>query len=188
LASAKAIKMRKLINKELGRLTIEEFKNADKIPLVLVLDNIRSANNVGSIFRTADSFGIEKIFLIGFTPIPPHRDIQKTALGATESMEWAHFDKIEDCLSLLREYDFEIYSIEQTDESIKLNSFHPKPGIKYAFILGNEVEGVALNAIELSDACIEIPQFGTKHSLNVSVCAGIIVWDIVSKINLVSNF
>jgi 23S rRNA (guanosine2251-2'-O)-methyltransferase len=187
LAPAKAIKMRKLINKELGRLTIEEFKNADKIPLVLVLDNIRSANNVGSIFRTADSFGIGKIFLIGFTPTPPHRDIQKTALGATESMEWAHFDTIEDCLNLLKEDDFEVYAIEQTDESIKLNSFQPKQDIKYAFILGNEVEGVDLNAINLSNACIEIPQFGTKHSLNVSVCTGIIVWDFVSKRNFATN-
>lgn len=173
--------MRKLINKELGRLTIEEFKQSDKIPLVLVLDNIRSANNVGSIFRTADSFGLSKIFLIGYTPIPPHREIQKTALGATESMEWQHFETIEECLSQLKEEQFEIFSIEQTDESIGVNDFCPTNKNKYAFILGNEVDGVSMEGINMSSACLEIPQFGTKHSLNVSVCAGIIVWDFVSK-------
>lgn len=173
--------MRKLINKELGRLTIEAFKQTKKIPLVVVLDNIRSANNVGSIFRTADSFGIEQLLLVGFTPTPPNRDIHKTALGASESVDWMHFENMDDAIDFLKQKNYAIYAIEQTDSSIALPNFDVSNLSGTAFVMGNEVDGVGMGAISRVDGCIEIPQFGTKHSLNVSVCAGIVVWDFVVK-------
>jgi tRNA G18 (ribose-2'-O)-methylase SpoU len=173
--------MRKLLNEELGRLNIEDFKNSEKFHFVVVLDNIRSMNNVGSIFRTADAFRCEKIFLCGITPKPPHRDIQKTALGATESVEWQYADTTEEIITQLKKQNYTIISVEQVENSVKLNEFTPEKNKKYAFIFGHEVSGVAQKIVDLSDFCIEIPQFGTKHSLNISVSAGIIMWDYIQK-------
>lgn len=167
---------------ELNRPTIEEFKNREKLPVVLLLDNIRSLHNVGSIFRTADGFAIEKIILCGITGQPPHREIEKTALGATQSIDWSYEKNISDAISQLRTEDYQIIAIEQADNSVYLDDYRPDPNKKYALILGNEVNGVSDDAMEIIDKCIEIPQFGTKHSLNVVVSAGIILWDFYSKI------
>ena len=148
----------------------------------MILDNIRSLNNIGSLFRTADAFRIEKIYLTGFTATPPHKDIHKTALGATESVEWEYVERIEDLLTSLKENNIRIAAMEQTDESKMLQKFFPKPGEKWAFIFGNEVKGVSEEALPLVDLAIEIPQFGTKHSFNVAVSAGIVLWDFTAKI------
>ena len=161
----------------LGRMSVEEFKQATKIPVIAILDNIRSMNNVGSVFRTADAFILESIFLCGYTPRPPHRDIHKTALGATETVNWQYFEKITDALKYLRSNGFCIYAVEQATESIALNRFNFEKGKKIALIFGNEVEGVQQSAIDESDGCIEIPQAGTKHSLNISVAAAIVLWE-----------
>lgn len=174
--------MRKLSMDELNRPTVEEFKNRKKLPVVLVLDNIRSLHNVGSIFRTADGFAIEKIILCGITGQPPHREIEKTALGATQSIDWSYEKKISDAISQLRTENYQIIAVEQADNSIYLDEHLPDPKKKYALILGNEVNGVSDEAMEMIDGCIEIPQFGTKHSLNVVVSAGIILWDFYAKI------
>ncbi len=174
--------MRKLSMDELNRLSVEEFKNTTKKPFVFVLDDVRSLNNVGSVFRTADAFGAEKIILGGITGTPPHRDISKTALGSDESVEWEHVEILADKMLQLREAGFEIVAIEQAEGSVSLLDFKPKADKKYAFILGNEVFGVNQSIIDSCDICLEIPQFGTKHSLNVSVTAGIIAWDFLSKI------
>lgn len=172
--------MRKLRNEELDRLSTEEFKSVEKTPVCLVLDDIRSMHNVGSAFRTGDAFAIEKIYLCGITAQPPHREIQKTALGATESVEWEYR---EDILELVKELknEYQIASVEQADESVSLDEFQPEEGKKYAFVFGNEVFGVKDEVVDQSDLCLEIPQFGTKHSLNVSVSIGVVLWDYFLK-------
>ena len=174
--------MRKLKNSELGRVTINEFKQAKKTPLIVVLDNIRSLNNVGSVFRTSDAFLIEKIYLCGITATPPNKEIHKTALGATESVEWEY---VEDTLTLvqkLQEENIKILSIEQAENSTMLNKFQPKENQKYVIVLGNEVKGVQQEVVNASDVCIEIPQLGTKHSLNISVSCGVVIWDLFNKL------
>ena len=175
--------MKKLSMDELNRMSVDEFKKAEKTPLILVLDNVRSLNNVGAIFRTADAFLLEGIYLCGITATPPHREIQKTALGATESVHWKHFEDPIAALSELKNKGYKIISIEQVENPTFLQDFQPNTGEKYAVVLGNEVEGVSQEIIHESDYCIEVPQLGTKHSLNVSVCAGIIVWDLFVKMN-----
>lgn len=166
--------MRKLSMDELNRLDVNQFKNAPKIPLIVVLDNIRSLSNIGSVFRTADAFLVEAVWLCGITAKPPHREIHKTALGSTESVEWKYFESTKEAVMELRKQGYKITGIEQTDKSLLLTEF--KPESKTAIIFGNEVEGVENEIIELCDVCVEIPQHGTKHSLNVSVCAGIVIW------------
>src|SRR5689334_2622105 len=168
--------MKKLKLEELGRISVDEFKESQKLPVCIVLDNVRSLHNVGSAFRTSDAFRIEKIFLTGITGTPPHREIEKTALGATESVEWKHFEKTETILQELKAEGYTIVIIEQTTESIPLQQFNPDKNQKYCLVFGNEVHGVGEEAVKLGDIAIEIPQFGTKHSLNISVCLGIIVW------------
>ena len=163
---------------ELKRKSIDEFKEAEKIPIVVVLDEVRSMNNVGSVFRTSDSFLIEAIYLCGFTPIPPHRDIQKTALGATESVAWKHVSTTLEAVKSLKQNGFKVYAVEQVHCSILLHQFEIEPQIKYAFVFGNEVNGVQEEVIDLCDGVIEIPQLGSKHSLNISVSAGIVLWEI----------
>lgn len=177
--------MRKLKNEELGRVEVEEFKKLDKNPVVIVLDNVRSMHNVGSAFRTADAFRVEKIVLCGITARPPHREINKTALGATESVEWTHSDNTFDAIWKLKEEGFRIVAIEQADKSVMLQDFQPDKEQKYAFIFGNEVFGVEEEVIRISDEVIEIPQFGTKHSLNVSVSIGVVIWDVLVKLEVV---
>ncbi len=174
--------MRKLKNSELNRLTVEEFKESEKLKIVLVLDNIRSLNNIGSIFRTADSFRIEKIYLCGITGVPPHREIQKTALGATESMEWQYFNDVKDSMLQLKTEGYRVLAVEQTEKSTSLEKFTLDDGKKLALVFGNEIHGVSDNVIELVDECIEIPQFGTKHSFNVAVSAGIVLWHLSNLI------
>ncbi len=172
---------RKLSMDDLNRMSISEFKNAKKIPIVVVLDNIRSLSNIGSVFRTSDAFCIEGIHLCGITAQPPHREIHKTALSATESVDWKYFSSTEESVNYLRKEGFVIVSIEQVERSILLNDFMPENHRKYALIFGNEVKGVSNKIITSSDHCIEIPQWGTKHSLNISVSVGIVLWDIVLK-------
>ena len=174
--------MRKIPNEELDRKTVEEFKNAPKIPVVLLLDNIRSLNNVGSAFRTADAFLIEKIYLGGITGTPPHREIQKTALGATESVTWEHITDPLTLISQLKSEGYTIISIEQVDKSVSLVDFTPSEDEKYCLVFGNEVFGVDQEIVNQSDICIEIPQYGTKHSLNVSVSVGIVVWELFRQL------
>ena len=174
--------MRKLKNNELNRLTVTEFKQTKKTPIIVVLDNIRSLNNVGSVFRTSDAFLIEKIYLCGITATPPNKEIHKTALGATESVDWEY---VEDTLELVNKQKLEnikVLAIEQAENSTKLNTFYPKENQKYAVIMGNEVKGVQQDVVNASDLCIEIPQLGTKHSLNISVTTGVVLWDLFQKI------
>jgi 23S rRNA (guanosine2251-2'-O)-methyltransferase len=173
--------MRKLKNSELNRLNVDQFKASDKIPLIVILDNVRSLNNIGSVFRTSDAFLIKKIYLCGITAKPPHKEIHKTALGATESVDWEYVENTEDLIVELQEEKVTVLAIEQAEKSTSLEEFMPVSGESYAVILGNEVKGVSQNAVDLSDYCIEIPQFGTKHSLNISVSCGIVLWDIFSK-------
>ncbi len=175
--------MKKLSLDQLNRVSIEVFKTQEKAPAVLILDNIRSLNNVGSAFRTADAFAIEKIFLCGITGKPPHRDIQKTALGATESVSWEFFEKIDTCLAHLKNEEFTIIAVEQTDSSIELQDFKVALSKKYAFVVGNEVQGISEKALPFCDFSLEIPQFGTKHSLNVSVSLGIVLWEFIRQRN-----
>jgi tRNA G18 (ribose-2'-O)-methylase SpoU len=167
---------RKLLNSELNRLSPQGFQDADKKRLVLVLDNVRSAHNIGSAFRTADAFCIEKIVLCGISSTPPSAEIHKTALGAEDSMYWEYFDKTEDAISALLNNYYRIIAVEQTENSVFLNDFVPDNDSKYALVFGNEVKGVQQNIVDMCQDCIEIPQFGTKHSLNVSVCIGIVLW------------
>lgn len=167
---------------DLNRLTIDEFKETTKIPLVVILENIRSLNNIGSIFRTADAFVIEEVILCGITACPPNKEIHKTALGATESVKWRYFNDINEILSELKSNDYIISSIEQAENSVFLNEFEIDKTKKYALILGNEVDGVEQDTINKSDFCIEIPQLGTKHSLNVSICGGITMWHFFQKL------
>ncbi len=176
--------MRKLKLDELNRLSTEEFKNAEKLPVIVVLDNIRSAANIGSVFRTCDAFLIDAIYLVGICATPPNRDIQKSALGATETVTWKYFETIKNCIADLREKKCEILTIEQSDNSVMLHEFQPEKEKKYALVFGNEVDGVSDFAIQYCDTCIEIPQFGMKHSLNISVSAGIVIWDFARKFRL----
>lgn len=173
--------MRKLKGTELNRLSTEEFKSAEKIPVIVVLDNVRSAMNIGSVFRTCDSFLIEAIYLVGISATPPNRDIQRSALGATETVAWKYFKTIEACMTELRNMHCEIFAVEQSSASILLNQFQPDTKKKYALVFGNEVDGVSEYVIKNCDACLEIPQFGMKHSLNISVAAGVVLWDVVNK-------
>lgn len=173
---------RKLLNEELNRKTPEEYRESAKSPVVLVLDNIRSQHNIGSAFRTADAFMVEKIFLCGFTATPPNNEIHKTALGAENIVPWQHFESTAAAISLLKEQGYIIVSVEQAERSVVLDEFVMKQEGRYAFVFGNEVKGVAQDIVDMSDLCIEIPQSGTKHSLNVSVSIGIVLWDVVKKI------
>lgn len=172
----------KLSLDELNRLDVTSFKQAEKFPFVFVLDDIRSMNNIGSAFRTADSFRCTHIYLCGITAQPPHREISKTALGADESVNWSYFESPATCFDHLVESGYEVYCIEQVDQSIPLQEFVPLDGKKYAFVFGNEVFGVNDAWIQEADFSLEIPQFGTKHSLNVSVSMGVVIWDFVAKI------
>ena len=175
--------MRKLLNQELPRLTTDEFKAEQKTPVVIVLDNVRSHLNVGSVFRTADAFLIEAIWLCGITGTPPHRDIHKTALGATDTVAWHHsYSTLEAVHELQRNGD-KLISIEQAEHAKMLHRFKPDPGQKYAVVFGNEVDGVDQEVVSASDVVIEIPQLGTKHSLNIAVSAGIVIWDLATKIS-----
>lgn len=173
---------RKLKLSELNRLSNEEFKGIEKAPIRVILDNIRSMNNVGSVFRTSDAFKVNQIALCGVTAMPPHRDIQKTALGATETVAWSYYEKTLDAVEECKKDGYTILAIEQAENSIKLNEFFPETQQKLAIVVGNEVTGVDQKVIDHSDYCIEIPQFGTKHSLNVSVCTGVVIWDLFNKI------
>ncbi len=175
--------MKKLKNSELDRISVEEFKKSKKIPITILLENIRSAHNIGSVFRTADSFLINEIILCGISAQPPNKDIRKTALGSSESVEWKYEKNIEVAIQKLKDEGNKIISVEQTTNSISLENFKPSKNSKYAIIFGNEVNGIEQRTIDLSDMAIEIPQYGTKHSLNISVAAGIIIWNIFSKIN-----
>lgn len=177
--------MKKLKLEELGRISVDEFKEAEKIPVSILLDNVRSLHNVGSAFRTADAFRIEKIYLTGITGTPPHREIHKTALGSTESVAWTYFEKAEDATLKLKEEGYQIIIVEQTTESKPLHEFIPSVNAKYCLVFGNEVNGVSEPVIELGDLALEIPQVGTKHSLNISVCLGIVVWEVFRKLKLV---
>ncbi|MFN8322408.1 MAG: RNA methyltransferase [Chitinophagales bacterium] len=174
--------MRKLLNEELPRLSREEFKAEKKTPLVIVLDNVRSHLNVGSVFRTADAFLIEEIFLCGITGTPPHRDIHKTALGATETVAWRYFLTATEAIQQLKAMGYKVIAIEQAEKAVMLHEFIPETGEKYAVVFGNEVDGVAQDVVSSSDIVIEIPQFGMKHSLNISVSAGIVMWDMFLKL------
>lgn len=173
--------MQKTTNEELQRIGIEDFKQATKIPLIIVLDNIRSLNNIGSVFRTADAFRVEKIYLCGITGTPPHKEIHKTALGATESVEWEYMPDTKELIEMLNAEKIQTLAVEQAFGATFLNDFFPEPNQKYALVFGNEVKGVQQEVVSASAGVLEIPQFGTKHSLNVSVSAGIVVWDVVSK-------
>lgn len=178
--------MRKLLNSELERLNIDEFKNTEKTPLIVILDDIRSLNNIGSVFRTSDAFLVQEIFLCGITAQPPHREIHKTALGSTESVQWSYYEKIEEAVEKAKELNFKIYAIEQADDSISFDKFQVKKEDKIAVILGNEVKGVNEHILPKIDGCLEIPQYGTKHSLNISVCAGIVIYELFQKLNSIS--
>lgn len=174
--------MRKLKNSELDRLNVNEFKSANKTPLIIILDNIRSLNNIGSVFRTSDAFLIEKIYLCGITAIPPHNDIRKTALGSTETVDWEYTEHTLNIVEKLKTEGVKVISIEQAENATMLNDFQPEQNQKYALIFGNEVKGVAQDVVDISDIVLEIPQFGTKHSLNISVSCGVVVWDVFSKL------
>lgn len=175
--------MRKLKNSELNRKSINEFKESQKTPIIIVLDNVRSLNNIGSVFRTSDALLIEAVYLCGITATPPHRELHKTALGAEDSVDWEYFEKTEEAIDKLKANGFKVYSVEQAEDSTSLESFEIDEQEKYALVFGNEVKGVQQKVVTASDGCIEIPQFGTKHSFNISVSCGIVLWDLFSKIN-----
>ena len=174
--------MRKLKNSELDRLSVDAFKEAKKTPIIIVLDNIRSLNNIGSVFRTSDAFLIEKIYLCGITATPPHKDMHKTALGSTDTVDWEYTENTIDLVNKLKADNVTICAIEQAENATMLDAFKTKPNTKYALVFGNEVKGVAQDVVSASDEIIEIPQFGTKHSLNISVSCGVVVWDVFSKL------
>ncbi len=176
--------MRKLKNEELGRKSVEEFKQAQKVPVVIVLDNIRSALNVGSVFRTADAFLIEKIYLCGITAKPPNREINKTALGATQSVDWEYAEHTVGVVKGLKAQGYKVLSVEQVEGAVMLQDLELDPGQKYALVFGHEMYGVDQQVVDLSDMAVEIPQFGTKHSLNISVSAGIVIWEVVRKLGI----
>ena len=173
--------MRKLLNKELDRKTVEQFRESNKAPFIIVLDNVRSQSNIGSIFRTADAFVTEAIYLCGITATPPHREIQKTALGATETVAWKYFAKTIDAVGLLRENGYTIIAVEQAEGSVALNQFKAEADTKYALIFGHEISGVDQEVLDCCDSCIEIPQFGTKHSFNIAISVGIVLWEVNKK-------
>ena len=174
--------MKKLVLDELNRMNVDEFKNADKTPIIIVLDDIRSLHNIGSVFRTSDAFLIEKIYLCGITATPPDKEIHKTALGATESVDWVYEQNVMDVVNQLKQDNVKVYSVEQVEKSIMLNDFTVEGNTKYALVFGNEVKGVQQEVVDASEGVIEIPQLGTKHSLNISVSAGIVVWDFFQKL------
>ena len=173
--------MRKLQNIELNRLSIEAFKEVDKLPVIIVLDNIRSQHNIGSVFRTSDAFKMHSIHLCGITAIPPNREIHKTALGATDTVIWKYFETTLQSIDFLKSDGYLVFAIEQAEHSISLETFDLKTNQNIALIFGNEVDGVSDEVMQRVDGCIEIPQFGTKHSLNISVSAGIVIWEIAKK-------
>ena len=179
--------MRKLNNEELLRLSVDEFKQTGKMPLVVVLDHVRSSNNVGSVFRTSDAFLVNRICLCGITATPPDKEIHKTALGAENSVDWEYFPTTEEAVKKLKNEGYTIVAIEQVEESIALNEYMPEPNEKLALVFGNEVKGVQQEVINLCDKTIEIPQFGTKHSFNISVSAGIVLWDLFNKMEFSQN-
>ena len=176
---------RKKLVTEMGRISRDDFHRADKLPLVVVLDNVRSLHNVGSVFRTSDAFRVESVILCGITATPPQPEIHKTALGAEDVVEWKHYVSTVDAVEELRSAGYSIFSIELCDGSIALQDFVAEPGKRYAVILGNEVKGVQQAVVDMSDGAIEIPQFGTKHSLNVSVTAGMVIWEFAKKLGWV---
>ncbi|MEN8155390.1 MAG: RNA methyltransferase [Bacteroidota bacterium] len=173
--------MRKLQNEELDRLSVDAFKESKKIPVMVVLDNVRSQNNIGSVFRTADAFRLDGIILCGITATPPHREIHKTALGATESVDWEYREETTVAISELKEKGYRILSVEQTEGAVLLGQMELSSEEKIALVFGHEIRGVSQEVVDLSDGCIEIPQFGTKHSLNISVAAGIVIWELFRK-------
>jgi len=175
--------MRKLKLTELNRDTIGDYRSKNKIPVVLILDDIRSALNVGSVFRTSDAYLIEKICLCGITAQPPHKEITKSAIGATDSVEWEYHEKVTSCIGELKKENYTILGIEQTNESIQLDKYQIISDAKYALIFGNEVNGISDDLLPMIDDALELPQFGTKHSLNISVCAGIVIWDFWKALN-----
>lgn len=179
--------MRKLKNSELDRLNVGEFKSAKKTPLIIILDNIRSLNNIGSVFRTSDAFLVEKIYLCGITARPPHNDIRKTALGSTETVAWEYVEHTIELVEKLKTEGVKIISIEQAERATMLHDFQPEKNQKYVLIFGNEVKGVSQDVVNASDVVIEIPQYGTKHSLNISVSCGVVVWDLFNKIKFTSS-
>lgn len=174
----------KLSMDELHRISVEEFKAADKLPLTVVLDNVRSQNNIGSVFRTSDAFRVERICLCGICSTPPHRDIHKTALGAEESVAWSYHEETADCIQALKAEGYKIYAVEQVDDSIKLDALPESLGEKVAVVFGNEVEGVQEELLPLCDGSIEIPQQGTKHSLNISCAAAIVLWEFWQRLHV----
>ncbi|MFC3563595.1 RNA methyltransferase [Pedobacter jamesrossensis] len=176
--------MKKLKLDELNRADIKSFKAQEKLPVIAVLDNVRSMHNIGSIFRTADGFALEKVVLCGITAQPPHREIEKTALGATQSVDWVHYSDTTSAVDELRAQGYEIVAIEQAEKSTMLDTFTPDQNKKYALIFGNEVDGVSDEVMAKIDECIEIPQFGTKHSFNITISAGIVFWDFFAKLRL----
>ena len=176
--------MRKLKITELNRISTDEFKKVEKMPLIVVLDHVRSLYNVGSVFRSSDAFCVESIYLCGITATPPQVEIHKTALGAEDSVDWKYYDDTKSAVRDLKECGVEVLAVEQVEGSTMLQSFQPQKGKRYAIILGNEVKGVQQEVVDLCDGCIEIPQFGTKHSLNVSVTAGILIWEFARKFKL----
>lgn len=176
--------MRKLKINELNRISTDEFKKVEKMPLIVVLDHVRSLHNVGSVFRSSDAFCVESIYLCGITATPPQADIHKTALGAEDSVDWKYYGDTRDAVKDLKDQGVEVWSVEQVEGSTMLQDFQPQARKKYAIILGNEVKGVQQEVVDMCDGCIEIPQFGTKHSLNVSVTAGILIWEFAKKMKL----
>lgn len=176
--------MRKLANEELNRIDIETFKKTTKTPLVVVLDNVRSCNNIGSVFRTGDAMLIESVYLCGFTATPPNKEIHKTALDAEKAVDWKYFENTTDAVNHLKKEGYKVFAVEQVENSIMLNEAQPKEGEKWALIFGNEVKGVDQEVVDLCDGAIEIPQFGTKHSFNISVSCGIVLWDLFAKMRL----
>jgi len=176
------MKHRKLKNAELERKSVEDFKASEKTPLIIILDNVRSFHNVGSVFRTADAFLVEKIYLCGITAKPPHKDIRKTALGATETVVWEYVKDTLEVVEKLKAENIKILSIEQAENAVMLNDFLPEANQAYAIVFGNEVKGVQQEVVSISDTVVEIPQFGSKHSLNISVSAGVVIWDLAMKL------
>jgi len=174
--------MRKLKNSELDRLSVDAFKDAKKTPIIIILDNIRSLNNIGSVFRTSDAFLIEKIYLCGITAIPPHKDIHKTALGSTDTVDWEYIENTKDIVERLQYENVKVCAVEQADNATMLNNFNVESSTRYALVFGNEVKGVAQGVVNICDFVIEIPQFGTKHSLNISVSCGVLIWDVFNKL------
>jgi tRNA G18 (ribose-2'-O)-methylase SpoU len=173
--------MRKLLNEELDRLSIDAFKKVEKVPFTVVLDNVRSLHNIGSVFRTADAFRLEAVYLCGITATPPHREIHKTALGATESVAWEYREETTEAIAELKEKGYLIYSVEQTEGALLLDQVNISAEQKYALVFGHEIRGVDQQVVDMSDQCIEIPQYGTKHSLNISVAAGIVIWELFRR-------